>query len=172
MNFDQISESLSIQKQQEDKVQKDILHIKAYDVDLKNVKTLAQFKLQIEQGLMKKLADGWASYYDAQSMTYTEAGKAMMKTMSYAEAVNSPDLKAISDYETAMKQLSEGLRSTTSAFTGTNVSMSGLTDTTSKSNKETERAIYLQDKYISATEKLNLELEKQRAIQAKFPGIL
>lgn len=169
MNFDQISESLSIQKQQEDKVQKDILHIKAYDVDLKNVKTLAQFKLQIEQGLMKKLADGWASYYDAQSMTYTEAGKAMMKTMSYAEAVNSPDLKAISDYETAMKQLSEGLRSTTSAFTGTNVSMSGLTDTTSKSNKETERAIYLQDKYKSATEKLNLELEKQRAIQAKFP---
>lgn len=113
---------------------------KAYNVDLSNVKTLAQFKLAVEQGLMKKLADGWAAYYDAQTRTWTAQGRKMMESMSYAEAVSGkhPQLQAIAEYESAMKELTESLRGTTSAMGYSQIKTTGLTDSRKKDTKASE----------------------------------
>jgi TP901 family phage tail tape measure protein len=44
-----------------------------------------------------------------------------------------------------------------------------LSDSTSKLNDKYENSIYVTDKFKQALEQLNLELEKQNSIQAKFP---
>jgi TP901 family phage tail tape measure protein len=86
-----------------------------YNVDLKNIQTLAQLKYQVETSLISKLGSAWAAYYNASSMSFTAAGKAMLSTMSYAEAVASPQLAAIAQYEAQMKSLSATMRSFTAS---------------------------------------------------------
>jgi TP901 family phage tail tape measure protein len=142
---------------------------KAYDIDIKNTKSMAQLKAQINSKLMQKLGSDWADYYDAQSMAFTESGRKMLETMSYQEAINSPQLKAIGDYQVQMNKLSESLRNVTSEFTGGNIALEGLDTKTKDSAKENENATYIADKYKESLEKVNLELEKQNKIQAQFP---
>lgn len=149
---------------------------KLYGEDLKNSANLAEMKAKINNSLIEKLGDVWSEYYDAERMAFTQAGKAKLKTMSYQAAINSPELKAIADYELAMKRLSKSLRSFTSKSFSLNLSSSNLSKSTSKASKSTsglskefEHSTYVSDKFRQALEKLNLELEKQNAIQAKFP---
>jgi TP901 family phage tail tape measure protein len=141
---------------------------KAYNIDLKNTKTMAQLKAQINSKLMQKLGSDWADYYDAQTMAFTEAGRKMLETMSYQEAINSPQLRAIGDYQVQMRQLSESLRNVTDNFTGGTIALEGLTNETSKSKKETESSTYISDKFAKALEAINLEIEKQNKLQSTY----
>ncbi|WP_236693935.1 phage tail tape measure protein [Sporosarcina globispora] len=142
---------------------------KGYNVDLTNTKTLAQFKASINANLIKKLGSDWASYYDVQTRTFTEAGRKMMETMSYAEAANSPQLRAISEYEASMKSLTESLRSITAGSGFGNLDSSGIKDVASSTSKAYENATYVSDKFKIAIENVNFELEKQNQLQSKFP---
>jgi TP901 family phage tail tape measure protein len=149
---------------------------KFYGIDLENTTTLAQLKFQVESKLMEKLGDAWATYYDAQAMAFTADGKAMLEHMGYQEAINSPQLKAIADYEASMKSISSTMRNFTveSGYSAgiTAAQTKALEDVTKandKANKSTENSIYVSDKYKQALEEINAELEKYQAILKQFP---
>jgi TP901 family phage tail tape measure protein len=140
-----------------------------YEVDLANSKTLAQFKLAVEQGLIQKLGEGWADYYDVQAQAFTESGRKMLEHMSIGAAAANPQLKAISEYEASMKGLTDSLRGFTIESGFGNLAMSGLSDASKGASKEYENATYVTDKFKTALESVSFELEKQRKIQAQFP---
>jgi TP901 family phage tail tape measure protein len=144
---------------------------KLYNIDLKNAKNLAQAKELIESALLKSISKKWGEYYDVQANAFTEQGKALVSTMGYAEAVNSPMLRDIGNAQTAIKEISERFDNMTSDSAGLNslsLGMEGLSNSTKDTSKETKEATYETDKYKAALERVNLEIEKQQILQAKF----
>ncbi|MED3562240.1 phage tail tape measure protein [Bacillus xiapuensis] len=148
---------------------------KLYNIDLKNTNTLAKLKAEVNTKLLKALAGQWADYYDMQTMSFTEAGKEMMKTMSYNEAIHSPQLKAIADYESAMKSITKSFKdfTTDSSFSSGLDSISDSldknTDSKKKNKDATEESIYVSDKYKKALDEINLAIDKLEKTQAKYP---
>jgi hypothetical protein len=63
----------------------------AYGIDLKNYKTLAEAKFDIEKKLLSGFGDMWRDYYDAQSGQMT----ANISELSRLAAMNDPQAKAL-----------------------------------------------------------------------------
>jgi TP901 family phage tail tape measure protein len=142
---------------------------KTYKIDLENVKNVSQLKFQINKGLISQLGDTWSKYYDVQTKAFTTMGKESLKHMTAQAAMNSPEMRAIGDYQVAMRGLSESLRNVTSEFTGGRIAFEGLDSATKKSSKEYEHATYISDKFKKALDNVNLALEKQQKIQQEYP---
>ncbi|QJI52488.1 tail tape measure protein [Psychrobacillus phage Perkons] len=158
--------------------------VKGRENDLKNAKDLASAKLLVENELMKVLAEKWSKYYSAQSNALTAEGEKALN-MSYGAAVAKGSIndktkkydynddaslfmreyavvKANAD---SIKRAMDEIALSSSGIDSLSFSTEGLT----KSNKELKNSIYITDAYKQALEKLNLELEKQRAIKSKYP---
>ncbi|WP_137743239.1 phage tail tape measure protein [Robertmurraya siralis] len=145
---------------------------KMYNVDLSNAKTLANAKLELEQGLLKTLAGAWAKYFQIQADGTAAISDQTVRAMM-AGAIDSNETQQIlakqKSLNDALKSMSASLMNISVGSISTKTSFDNLSKSTSKSAKETEKHTYVTDKFRQALEKLNFELEKQQAIQKKFP---
>ncbi|MFS0643663.1 transglycosylase SLT domain-containing protein [Siminovitchia sp. 179-K 8D1 HS] len=151
-----------------------------YKVDLKNAKTLAQAKAQIEKALLDQLASGWSKYYNAQSQTFTRQGEELLKQGGEMGLVLLQQVQK-AKYEAG--KISSAFDNLTFDFIGLGDSFNSISsagsdfekagskakDSTKSLSKEYEYATYVSDKFKKALEEINLQLEKQKAIQESLP---
>lgn len=94
---------------------------KAYDVDVRNWKTLAQAKAEIDQKLIRSLSNGWSEYYgiqyDATSGLASVTGNTVKHGSSQGVAMDKEQLdayqkvlKQTTAYNEAMRRLNEAAK--------------------------------------------------------------
>lgn len=152
-----------------------------YKVDLKQFKTLAEAKATVESRLLKGLTESWNKYYSSTAnalATVKMATGGIMGALTggvqagYAGARDM--ISAV--YSKPLADFNDIFIDSIDSLTGGTIASNGFADATKKAesssasaNKEYENSIYVTDKFKQALEKVNLELEKQQAIQASFP---
>lgn len=137
-----------------------------YGIDLKAYKSLGKAKIAVEKEVLGKVTDAWDSHtqrIEAITKTGLMVGNPMGMSINMA-------LIAMKDNATEVKSaLDDIFLDQIDLISGTSIAQSGLSDSTKKTGKEYESSIYVSDRFKQSLESLNAELEKQRAIQAKFP---
>lgn len=137
---------------------------KMYGVDLGNAKSLAEAKMQVEQGLIKTLAGTWAKYYKQQADGTVALKDQAVRAMMYGGVSSEEQQKVVS----LQNNLNSKLADLSSSFQGIalgNVSVDfkniGIDEKKDKKSKE-DRQIdqYLTDQYAQSIDNLNLKLVK------------
>ncbi len=150
-----------------------------YGIDLKSFKNLAEAKAAVEGKLLNTLSASWNSYYSSVAHALASIRAA---TGGIFGAVVGGAMQAYSfaqDYTSFMKPLVDFnniFLDQIGDLTDGAIAKNGLSDATKKgtkaqkdANKEYEHSIYVSDKFKQALEKLNLQLEKQKALQESLP---
>ncbi|AJA41362.1 tail length tape measure protein [Geobacillus virus E3] len=76
---------------------------------------------------------------------------------------------ALGDLSEELRKIDELMNVSSSGLYQVGTSFEDLSDSQEKANKSTEKSIYVADKYKQKLDQINLALERQQAIQAKFP---
>ncbi len=150
-----------------------------YGIDLKSFKNLAEAKAAVEGKLLNTLSASWNSYYSSVAHALASIRAA---TGGIFGAVVGGAMQAYSfaqDYTSFMKPLVDFnniFLDQIGDLTDGAIAKNGLSDATKKgtkaqkdANKEYENSIYVSDKFKQALEKINLQLEKQTALQESLP---
>ncbi|WP_212963894.1 phage tail tape measure protein [Siminovitchia fordii] len=150
-----------------------------YGIDLKQFKNLAEAKAEVEGRLLNTLTESWNSYYSSIAHALSSIRAA---TGGIFGAIVGGAMQAYSsarDYTSFMKPLVDFnniFLDSIGNLTDGAIAKNGLSDATKKgtkaqkdANKEYENSIYVSDKFKQALEKINLQLEKQRALQESLP---
>jgi TP901 family phage tail tape measure protein len=142
---------------------------KAYGIDLKNYKSLAEAKFDIEKKLLSGFGDMWRDYYDAQSGQMT----ANISELSRLASMNDPQAKALLERIRLASQTTNKLNDFTLGLAKTDLAKININK--DKDGKEKTLSDYLPREqellnYISNAENKIKDLT-QEEYQARLDGI-
>ncbi|UQX56051.1 phage tail tip lysozyme [Cytobacillus pseudoceanisediminis] len=142
---------------------------KLYGVDLNSFKNLAAAKWKIEERVLEKISKAWSNHYTQAMHAASAIQMATGNHFSGSLLAMLNQSKIASSFAGMQMSFNDIFMDQIDLATGASIANNGLADSTEKAGKALESSTYISDKYKQALESVNLQLEKQRAIKAKFP---